>query len=121
MQINKKNNKPFPSQKKCKFEDSEKKASPSASLGRPKGAEWSELSREFMETFIHDHSVNTNNDLNELKSLTSSRASPFVKKIGSNRLLGGKKVSLDLVSPLDLIDFVELGLRPRFRNIFPTR
>ncbi len=77
MQINKKNNKPFPSQKNCKIEDSEKKASPSASLRRPKGAEWSELSREFMEPFIHDHSVNTNDDLNELKSLTSS-SSAFV-------------------------------------------
>jgi len=60
-----------------------------------KGAGWFELSREFVETSTHAYSVNTTDDLYELKS--------FVKKIGSNRLLGGKKVILDLVSPLDLI------------------
>ena len=60
-----------------------------------RGAEWFELAREFVETFTHAHSIKTTDDFYELKS--------FVKKIGSNRLLGGKKVILEMVSPLDLI------------------
>ena len=60
-----------------------------------KGASWFELSREFVKTITHAHSVVGTDDYYELKS--------FVKKIGSNRRLDGKKVKLELVSPFDLV------------------
>ena len=59
-----------------------------------------------METFTHAYSVKTTDDFYELKS--------FVKKIGSNRLLGGKKVILEMVSPLDLIpEYFPLEVKER--------